>query len=104
MGNRPLPRFAVRDLGCDTWAQYFLKYVLSHPAVTCAVVATRDPDHIDDDLGALTGPLPDAETRRAMVEHLERLRGFSAIDSVGWYPDKTFDGRVRLSGGEHLFA
>lgn len=104
VGNLRLPRFAVRDLECENWAQYFLKYVISHPAVTCALVATRDPDHLTENLGALRGPLPDAELRAEMVRYVERgARGFGAIDETPWYPDKEFDGRVRLSGSEHVF-
>lgn len=103
VAGRPLPSWAVRDLRCENWTQYFLKYVLSHPAVTCALVATRDPDHVRENLHALRGPLPDAELRARMVSHLEGLDGFAAIDDTPWYPEKEFDGRVRLSGGEHVF-
>ncbi|NEE00075.1 aldo/keto reductase [Phytoactinopolyspora halotolerans] len=103
VGRRPVPRWAVRELDCQTWAQFYLKYVISHPAVTCALVGTRDPEHAADDVGAMTGPLPDESMRQEMVRHVERIPGFTDIDSMGWYPGQEFDGRVRLSGAEHVF-
>lgn len=68
--SRPLPPFA-REIGCESWAQYFLKFIISHPAVTCAIPATSRLEHLTDNMGALTGPLPDAELRRRMAVHLE---------------------------------
>lgn len=68
----PLPSWA-REFDCESWAQYFLKFVVSHPAVTCAVPATGDPEHLVDNMGACVGRLPDADTRRRMVEHFESL-------------------------------
>lgn len=70
--NRPLPAWAG-EIECANWAQYFLKFVVSHPAVTCAIPATSRVDHLLENMGALHGPLPDAAMRRRMAEHFERL-------------------------------
>src|SRR5262249_20063243 len=61
------------EIGCASWAQFFLKWILGHPAVTCAIPATRDPEHAADDLAAATGPIPDAATRRRMAAHYAAL-------------------------------
>jgi len=63
----PLPPWAA-DIGAASWAQALLKYVLSNPAVTCAIPGTRNPRHVLDNLGAATGVLPDAAQRRRIVE------------------------------------
>ncbi len=70
--NKPLPPWA-RDLGISTWAQYFLKWIVSHPAVTCAIPGTGKPAHMRDNLAGGTGPLPDAAARKKMLETLESL-------------------------------
>ncbi len=59
---RPLPPFAA-ELGCETWAQLLLKFVVSHPAVTCAIPATSDPEHLRENVAAAYGPMPDAAMR-----------------------------------------
>ncbi|HLW04904.1 MAG TPA: aldo/keto reductase [Azoarcus sp.] len=69
----PLPGWAA-ELGCDNWAQVFLKFVVSHPAVTCAIPATSQPTHMRENMGAVTGPLPDVALRRRMAEDFERLK------------------------------
>lgn len=70
-GN-PLPGWAA-EIGCTNWAQVFLKFVISHPAVTCAIPATSRVDHMNENMGAGAGPLPDAALRREMVRTIERL-------------------------------
>ena len=70
--GRPLPGYAA-EIGCANWAQVFLKFVISHPAVTCAIPATSQPAHMRENMGALAGPLPDATLRRHMAEAFERL-------------------------------
>jgi diketogulonate reductase-like aldo/keto reductase len=65
LANAPLPPVAV-DLGCQHWATLVLKWELSHPAVTVAIPATTNPDHVDQNLAALRGPLPDARQREAI--------------------------------------
>jgi aryl-alcohol dehydrogenase-like predicted oxidoreductase len=67
-----LPAWAA-EFDCASWAQFFLKYILSHPAVTCAIPGTSRVAHVRDNLQAGIGRLPDAKTRRRMVEYLERL-------------------------------
>ena len=56
----------ARDFDCVSWGQFFLKYILSHSAVTCAIPATRKAAHMADNLGAARGRLPDATQRRRM--------------------------------------
>jgi diketogulonate reductase-like aldo/keto reductase len=54
----PLPHWA-RQIGCETWAQVFLKYVIAHPAVTCVIPATADVAHLEENMAAGVEPLPD---------------------------------------------
>jgi diketogulonate reductase-like aldo/keto reductase len=63
----PLPGWA-NEIGCTSWAQILLKYVIAQPAVTCAIPGTRNPRHIADNLGAARGPLPDAAQRARILE------------------------------------
>ncbi len=72
VGRRRLPAWAA-EFDCANWAQFFLKWVVSHPAVTCAIPATSNPEHMDENMGAGLGRLPDAEQRRRMLAHFERL-------------------------------
>lgn len=93
--GQPLPDFA-REIGCENWAQFFLKYVISHPALTCAIPATTNPDHVVENMGALRGSLPDNSIRARMVKHMESLPGFDKLLQTSWYPGKKFNGLVRL--------
>jgi aryl-alcohol dehydrogenase-like predicted oxidoreductase len=70
--GRKLPDWA-RDFDCAGWAEFFLKYVLAEPAVTCVIPATGDPTHMADNLAAGTGRLPDAQQRQRMREFWEGL-------------------------------
>jgi len=70
--GKPLPGFA-RELGIASWAQYFLKWIIAHPAVTCAIPGTSKPEHVKDNLGAALGALPDAATRSRMTEYFESI-------------------------------
>jgi diketogulonate reductase-like aldo/keto reductase len=65
--GRPLPAWAA-EFDCPSWPQFFLKWVLAHPAVTCAIPATSKRAHLDDDLDAAVGRLPDGTARRRMIE------------------------------------
>lgn len=67
--GRDLPKWA-EEFDCNSWARFFLKFILSHPAVTCAIPATRDPDYLVDNMGAALGRMPDAATRRRMARHM----------------------------------
>lgn len=95
VGSQPLPDFA-REIGCNNWAQFFLKYVISHPAVIAAIPATTNPNHVVENMGALSGPLPDPEMRARMVKHMESIPGFDRLTQTSWYPGKSFGGLVRL--------
>jgi diketogulonate reductase-like aldo/keto reductase len=70
--GRPLPEWA-REFDCDTWAAYFLKFAVSHPAMTCAIPATSQAPHMLENMGALYGRLPDAAMRQRMIRHFEAL-------------------------------
>ena len=70
--GKPLPAWA-REFDCDNWAQFFLKFITSHPAVTCAIPATSQPLHMAENMGALYGRLPDAKLRERMVQHFAQL-------------------------------
>ncbi len=65
--GKPLPEWAT-EFDCKSWAQFSLKYILSHPAVTCVIPATSNPKHLVDNMGAGVGRLPDERTRRRMRE------------------------------------
>jgi diketogulonate reductase-like aldo/keto reductase len=91
--GRPLPPFAS-ELGIENWAQYFLKWVVSHPAVTCALPSTSNPEHQSQNIGALRGPMPDREMRERMANHMETIPGFQRIGQMAWYPDKRYAGLI----------
>jgi diketogulonate reductase-like aldo/keto reductase len=97
--GRPLPGFA-KEIGADNWAQFFLKWVISNPAVTCTLAATANPDHAAQNVGALPGPLPDAEMRTRMVRHMETIPGFDRIAEMPWYPDKRYPGVIGRAQGD----
>ncbi|MFY0526405.1 aldo/keto reductase [Archangium gephyra] len=69
MKGKSLPPWAA-DFDCKSWAAFFLKFLLGHPAVTCPIPATSKPNHLEDNLHAGSGRLPDAKTRARMVEYL----------------------------------
>jgi diketogulonate reductase-like aldo/keto reductase len=68
--NRPLPSWA-QEIDCQSWAQVLLKFVLSHPAVTCAIPGTGRPEHMLDNIGAGVGRMPDTALRARMIDCLE---------------------------------
>ncbi len=70
--GKPLPDWAS-EIDCENWAQFFLKFVVSHPAVTCAIPATSRVDHMQENIGALCGRLPDPDTRERMARYYERV-------------------------------
>jgi len=65
--NRPLPPQAV-ELQYTSWAQVFLSWIISHPAVTCAIPATSNPEHLSENMAVLRAPLPDELQRRDMLD------------------------------------
>jgi aryl-alcohol dehydrogenase-like predicted oxidoreductase len=70
--GRPLPEWAA-EFDCTAWSQFFLKYIVSHPAVTCAIPATSNPNHMRENMGACRGRLPDEPTRRRMEQVIDSL-------------------------------
>jgi aryl-alcohol dehydrogenase-like predicted oxidoreductase len=68
--GKALPDFA-RELDCTSWAQFMLKWIIAHPAVTCVIPATANPQHLEDDLRAGLGRLPDAKQREQMLKATE---------------------------------
>jgi diketogulonate reductase-like aldo/keto reductase len=70
--RHPLPDWAA-EIDCVNWAQFLLKFIISHPAVTCAIPATSRVDHVRENMGAATGDLPDAIMRRRMIAYVEQL-------------------------------
>ncbi len=70
--GQQLPEWAA-EIDCESWAQLFLKFILGHPAVTCVIPATSDPEHARDNVRAGHGALPDAGQRKRMVELMESL-------------------------------
>ena len=70
--GRKLPAWAG-DIGAESWAQVLLKYVISHPAVTCAIPATTQVAHVRENLSAAREPLPDAKMRARMAADLKAL-------------------------------
>ena len=69
--GQALPAWAA-EVGCTSWAQIFLKWILAHPAVTCVIPATSRPQHVLDNMAAGTGALPDAATRDRMAALVAR--------------------------------
>ncbi|MGR8946593.1 MAG: aldo/keto reductase [Gammaproteobacteria bacterium] len=70
--DKPLPPWA-QEFDCENWAQFFLKFIVSHRAVTCAIPATSRVDHMTENMGALTGALPNPKHRRQMIDFYENL-------------------------------
>jgi len=70
--GKPLPPWAA-ELGIASWAQYFLKWILGHPAVTCVIPGTGNPKHMVDNLAAGAGAMPDAAMRARMAKHFDSL-------------------------------
>ncbi len=70
--GKSLPSWAA-EIDCTSWAQFFLKFIVSHPAVTCAIPATRKVEHLIDNMQAGTGRLPDAAMRARMARYVAEL-------------------------------
>jgi diketogulonate reductase-like aldo/keto reductase len=101
--GQPLPDFA-KEIGAANWAQFFLKWVISHPAITCAIPATNNPQHQSENIGALKGPLPDKEMRARMVRHMETIPGFDKLASMPPYPGKAYNGIIRRAQAQRAAA
>jgi len=72
VSGHPLPAWAA-EIGCVNWAQLLLKFIVSHPAVTCAIPATTRVAHVRENMGAALGVMPDEPMRRRIAAHVERL-------------------------------
>ncbi len=72
LAGETLPDWAA-EIGATSWAQFILKYILAHPAVTVVIPATSRVDHVRENLAAATGPLPDEAMRRRMAAYVEQL-------------------------------
>jgi diketogulonate reductase-like aldo/keto reductase len=72
VARHPLPGFA-KEIECATWAQVLLKFIVSHPVVTCAIPATTRIDHVRENMDASYGRLPDAVMRARIAAHVEKL-------------------------------
>ena len=72
LARHKLPGWAG-EIGCDSWAQVALKFVVSHPAVTCAIPATSQVAHLRQNMGAALGPMPDAALRERMARDVAAL-------------------------------
>ncbi|HVE89431.1 MAG TPA: aldo/keto reductase, partial [Burkholderiaceae bacterium] len=72
LARHPLPAWAA-EIDCSNWAQLLLKFIVSHPTVTCVIPATSSVMHVRENMGAGYGPLPDESTRRRMIAHIEKL-------------------------------
>jgi aryl-alcohol dehydrogenase-like predicted oxidoreductase len=70
--GKELPPWAA-EIGCRSWAQFFLKFILAHPAVTCVIPGTSNVKHLEDNLDAARGPFPDDGTRRLMARYFDDL-------------------------------
>lgn len=70
--GKPLPSWAA-DYGIANWSQFFLKFIIAHPAVTCVIPGTSNPDNLVANMQAGNGPLPDEVLRRKMVQVMEAL-------------------------------
>lgn len=72
LGDRPVPGWAA-EFGCHTWAEFSLKYILPHPAITCVLTETGNPAHMQENAGAAFGRMPDANERKRMTEVIDAL-------------------------------
>jgi diketogulonate reductase-like aldo/keto reductase len=70
--GKSLPPWAA-ELDCASWGQFFLKWIVGHPAVNCVIPATRRREHMEDNAGAGAGKLPDAAMRRRMLDYLQQV-------------------------------
>jgi len=70
--SKPLPEWSA-EFDCHSWAQFLLKWIIAQPAVTCAIPATNNPEHLQDNVAAGFGRLPDDRMRQRMVDYVANL-------------------------------
>jgi len=71
--GKAVPEWATEEFDCRTWADFLLKFIVSHPAVTCAIPATSQVDHLVENMQAGQEPMPSQSTRERMIEYIEAL-------------------------------
>jgi len=71
LARQPLPPWSA-DIDCASWAQFVLKFIVSHPAITCAIPATTRADHVRENVNSASGRMPDAAMRQRMIAAVER--------------------------------
>ena len=71
--DEPLPEWAKAECGCTTWADFLLKFIVSHPALTCAIPATTKIEHLRENMHVGFSPMPSASTRQKMANYFESL-------------------------------
>ncbi len=71
-GSKPLPNWAA-EFDCHSWAQFFLKWIVANPAISCVIPATNKPHHLEDNMGGGMGRLPDSKIRDRMVQFVSSL-------------------------------
>lgn len=72
LAGKKLPPWAA-EIGAASWAQFVLKFIVSHPTITCAIPATTKVAHVRENMAAASGPLPDTALRRRMIDYVEAL-------------------------------
>ena len=70
--GKALPTWA-KTIGCNTWSQFLLKFIVSHPSVTCAIPATSQVEHVKENMLACIGPLPSQAMRKRMIDYVENI-------------------------------
>lgn len=71
--SEEVPDWAAGECGCTTWADFLLKFIVSHPAMTCAIPATTSVEHVIENMRAGHEPMPSRKTRKRMIRHIESL-------------------------------
>jgi diketogulonate reductase-like aldo/keto reductase len=71
--DEALPEWAKAECGCTTWSEFLLKFIVSHPAITCAIPATSQIEHLRENMRAGMNPMPSASTRQKMAKYFESL-------------------------------
>lgn len=72
LDGKTLPIWA-KTIGCNTWSQFLLKFIVSHPSVTCAIPATTLVEHVKENMLACSGPLPNQVMRKRMIDYVEKI-------------------------------
>lgn len=68
-----VPEWATEEFDCRNWADFLLKFIVSHPAMTCAIPATTQVEHVIENMHAGREPMPSQKTRERMIRHVESL-------------------------------